>query len=72
MIGGDEGLIADLAAGVDGDIRLDLDHRFEGLRAFAARHGLTPGDSVTLMVRGAHGLPGDRARVTAPMMMAVG
>ena len=72
VIGGDEGLIADLAAGVDGDIRLDLDHRFEGLRAFAARHGLTPGDSVTLMVRGAHGLPGDRARVTAPMMMAVG
>jgi hypothetical protein len=72
VIDGDAGLIADLAAGLDGDVRVDLDHRFADLIAFARGAGLAPGDSVTLMVRGARELPGDRARVTLPMMMAVG
>ena len=72
VIGGDAGLLADLAAGLDGDVRLDLDHRLGDLVAFARGAGLAPADSVTLMVRGDRELPGDRARVTAPMMMAVG
>ena len=72
VIGGDAGLLADLAAGHDRVVRVDLDHRFGDLIAFARGAGLEPGNSVTLMVRGAPALPGDRARVTAPMMMAVG
>ena len=53
VIGGDAGLLADLAAGHDRDVRLDLDHRFGDLIAFARGAGLQPRDSVTLMVRGA-------------------
>ena len=72
VIGGGAALIADLAARAEGHVRLDLDHRFGDLRAFAAAQGLAAGDSVTLMVHGERELPGDRARVTTPMMMAVG
>ena len=72
VIGGDEGLLADVAAGIAGPVRLDLDHGHADLIAWAGRHGLAAGDSVTLMVHGDRALPGDRTRVIAPVMMAVG
>jgi GNAT superfamily N-acetyltransferase len=65
-------LIADLAAEVDGLARLDLDHRDDGLMAWAAERGVAPGDEVTLMVLGDRDLPGDRARLFLPLMLAVG
>lgn len=65
-------LIADLAAGVDGLARLDVDHRHDGLMAWAAERGVVPGDDVTLMVQGERDLPGDRARMFLPVMLAVG
>jgi hypothetical protein len=65
-------LVADLAAGVDGPVRLDVDHRHAGLLAWAAEHGVAPGDTVTFMVRGADALPGERRRLILPAMLAVG
>jgi GNAT superfamily N-acetyltransferase len=65
-------LIADLAAPVDGHVRLDIDNRDGGLLAWAAEHGVAPGDVVTLMVHGDRDLPGDRERLLLPLMLAVG
>jgi GNAT superfamily N-acetyltransferase len=65
-------LIADVAARVDGPVRLDLDDRHDGLREWAADHGVEPRDGVWLMVRGERELPGDRARLVLPMMLAAG
>jgi GNAT superfamily N-acetyltransferase len=65
-------LIADLAGEVDGPTRLDVDHRHGELMAWAAAQGVAPGDVTTLMVHGDRALPGDRARVFLPVMLAVG
>ena len=65
-------LIADLAARVDGHVRLDIDQRDGELLAWVARHGVAPGDVVTLMVQGDRELPGDRDRLLLPLMLAVG
>ena len=65
-------LIADLAARVDGHVRLDIDDRHDGLLAWAAEHGAAPGDVTAVMVHGDRELPGDRARLILPMMLALG
>jgi GNAT superfamily N-acetyltransferase len=65
-------LIADVAARIDGAIRLDLDHRHDGLLEWAAAHGVAPQDTTWLMVHGDRELPGDRARLILPVMLALG
>jgi hypothetical protein len=53
-------------------VRLDVDDRHDGLVEWAADHGVQPRDGVWLMVRGERELPGDRARLVLPMMLAAG
>jgi GNAT superfamily N-acetyltransferase len=65
-------LIADVAAGVDGPVRLELDERRHGLGSWAREHGLEPGDVNALMVHGDRPLPGDRARLIGPATLALG
>jgi GNAT superfamily N-acetyltransferase len=65
-------LIADVAARIDGAIRLDLDRRHDGLLEWAAAHGVAPQDTTWLMVHGDRELPGDRARLILPVMLALG
>jgi GNAT superfamily N-acetyltransferase len=63
-------LISDLAAGVEGPIRVDTPH--PALGAWLVEHGLVEQFTVDAMVHGATDLPGDRARLYAPMMQALG
>ncbi|MGN9910482.1 GNAT family N-acetyltransferase [Phytohabitans sp. LJ34] len=65
------GLIADLAAGVEGPIRLDLDDRHPELHGWAVERGLEPRTSTAVMALGGT-LPGDRGRWFVPMMQALG
>jgi GNAT superfamily N-acetyltransferase len=65
------GLIADLAAGVDGPTRLDLDDRHPELHGWAVRRGLELRTSTAVMTLGGP-LPGDRRRWFVPMMQALG
>jgi hypothetical protein len=66
-------LIAELAAGAHGTrIRLDVDHRNAELRTWASAHGIPPAFDTSLMVHGAHELPGDRRRLFLPVMQALG
>ncbi|BCB81935.1 GNAT family N-acetyltransferase [Phytohabitans flavus] len=64
-------LIADLAAGVEGPIRLDLDDRHPELHGWAVERGLEPRTSTVVMAYGGT-LPGDRRRWFVPMMQALG
>ncbi|WP_246273514.1 GNAT family N-acetyltransferase [Phytohabitans houttuyneae] len=64
-------LIADVAAGVDGPVRLDLDGRHPELHAWAVKRGLELRTSTAVMARGGP-LPGDRGRWFVPMMQALG
>lgn len=67
-----EVLISDLAAEVDGPVRLDLDGRHPELRAWASAHGVALRSSTTTMVRDGRQLPGDRSRWFAPLILALG
>jgi len=71
-VAGARALIADLAAPVDVPVRLDLDHRHDGLLPWAVARGVTPGEETTLMVLGDRPMPGDRDRLILPLMLAVG
>jgi GNAT superfamily N-acetyltransferase len=64
-------LIAGLAQGWSGPVRLDVLGRHPDLAAWALASGLTAGEETTLMVRGS-GLPGDRARLYCPVTVAIG
>jgi GNAT superfamily N-acetyltransferase len=66
-----QALIAELAAGVDGPIRLDLDARHEPLSSWAVTRGVTPTTRVAAM---AYGAPsgGQRERLFIPVMQALG
>jgi GNAT superfamily N-acetyltransferase len=64
-------LIADLAAGVDGPVRLDLDDRYPELHGWAVERGVVPRTSSVVMVLGGP-LPGDRRRWFIPVMQALG
>lgn len=65
------GLIADLAAGVEGPVRLDLDDRHPELFRWAVEQGLDLATSTVVMAHGGP-LPGDRRRWFVPMMQALG
>jgi GNAT superfamily N-acetyltransferase len=67
-----ETLIGDLAAPVEGPVRLDLDDRNPKLRGWATRHGVTPRSAEAVMVYGGGELPGDRDRWFVPVMQALG
>ncbi|MBC6446538.1 GNAT family N-acetyltransferase [Actinokineospora xionganensis] len=63
-------LIADLAEG--GRIRLDLDPRQPDLLAWGKENGLEVLFQATSMVLGGVPLPGDRTRLFAPLLQAIG
>lgn len=63
-------LINDLAVGAGSPIRIDVQH--PALSSWLADRGVEPRLPVHLMVRGATDLPGDRARLFAPIMQALG
>lgn len=64
-------LLADLCAGVTGPVRLDLVHSRPEQIAWARAHGLCAGSTTAVMIHGAD-LPGDRARLHTPLMVAMG
>jgi len=65
------GLFSDLARDTGGPARIDVDHRFPRLHEWAEAHGLEKRFQNAVMIHGAP-LPGDRARVFSPTMMALG
>jgi Acetyltransferase (GNAT) domain len=64
-------LIADVAAGVSGPDRLDLDELRPELGDWAAASGAEPAFETTIMVYGGD-LPGDSSRLFLPVMQALG
>jgi Acetyltransferase (GNAT) domain len=64
-------LIGELARAVDGPVRLDVDGRHPRLRAWLTEHGVPAVATTELMVRGGP-LPGDRDRLFAVLMHALG
>jgi GNAT superfamily N-acetyltransferase len=66
-------LITDLAADAGGRVRLDVDRAVPGLEAWALAQGMIPsGPAFPLMTVDGEPLPGDRARVFAPIGSALG
>jgi GNAT superfamily N-acetyltransferase len=65
-------LIADVASAIDAPVRLDLDHRHDGLREWARERGVTPSFDTSVMVHGDGELPGARERLVLPVMQALG
>jgi GNAT superfamily N-acetyltransferase len=65
-------LIADLAAAVDGPVRIDLDAGQARLGEWVTRHGLAVRAAEPVMVFGGRPLPGDRSRWFASLMQATG
>ena len=70
-LGGATALIAGLAEGWSGPVRIDVLGRHPDLAAWAQEGGLTAGEETALMVRGGD-LPGDRARLYCPVTVAIG
>jgi GNAT superfamily N-acetyltransferase len=64
-------LVEDLAAGIDGPIRLDLELDQRELAEWAMGLGVGKGSTTTVMVAG-DPLPGDRKRLFAPVTSASG
>ena len=64
-------LIGDLAAGIRGQIRLDLDPDRPELPAWAVRHGLQPAGLNAVMAYGDRPPPGDPARLFTPISIAL-
>lgn len=64
-------LISDLAAGVRGQVRLDLDPDRPELPAWAVRHGLRPAGLNAVMAYGDRPPPGDPARLFTPISIAL-
>lgn len=64
-------LISDLAAGIRGQVRLDLDPDRPELPAWAAGHGLKPAGLNAVMAYGRRPPPGDPARLFAPISIAL-
>ncbi len=64
-------LIGDLAAGLRGQVRLDLDPDRPELPAWAVRHGLQPAGLNAVMAYGARPPPGDPGRLFTPISIAL-
>jgi GNAT superfamily N-acetyltransferase len=64
-------LISDLAAGIRGQVRLDLDPDRPELPAWAIRHGLQPAGLNAVMAYGGRPPPGDPARLFTPISIAL-
>jgi hypothetical protein len=64
-------LIGDLAAGIRGQVRLDLDPDRPELPPWAVRHGLQPAGLNTVMAYGDRPPPGDPARLFTPISIAL-
>jgi ribosomal protein S18 acetylase RimI-like enzyme len=64
-------LIGDLAAGIRGQVRLDLDPDRPELPAWAVRHGLQPAGLNAVMAYGERPPPGDPARLFTPISIAL-
>jgi hypothetical protein len=64
-------LIGDLAAGIRGQVRLDLDPDGPELPAWAVRHGLQPAGLNAVMAYGDRPPPGDPARLFTPISIAL-
>ncbi|MGW5261271.1 GNAT family N-acetyltransferase [Microbispora sp. NPDC004025] len=65
-------LITDLARGADARIRIDLDHRRQALVSWIAGRGVPQSSTTSFMVHGGRALPGDRSRLVASFMSALG
>ena len=64
-------LIGDLAAGIRGQVRLDLDPDRPELPAWAVGHGLQPAGLNAVMAYGDRPPPGDPARLFTPISIAL-
>jgi GNAT superfamily N-acetyltransferase len=64
-------LITDLARGARGQVRLDLDPDRPELPAWAQARGLSPRSLNVVMAHGPWDPPGDRARIYAPISVAL-
>lgn len=64
-------LIADIATGADAEIRIDVLHSRPGLREWTTSVGIAPKFDGTYMVLDGAEMPGDAARVWAPVTQAV-
>jgi GNAT superfamily N-acetyltransferase len=64
-------LIGDLAAGIRGQVRVDLDPDRPELPAWAVRHGLQPAGLNAVMAYGDRPPPGDPARLFTPISIAL-
>lgn len=64
-------LLADIAATEEGTVRIDVLHSRSGLREWAIGHGIAPKFDGTYMVHEGRRLPGDPARLFAPINQAV-
>jgi hypothetical protein len=67
-----QALIEDLAAPAHGPVRIDLTHDRAELREWVTERGLEPIGDTWIMVHEGRTLPGDRARLWAPVMQALG
>ena len=65
-------LIAAVARGIDGPMRVDLDPDRRDIAAWAGAHGLAQTGETAFMVRGPWPPPGDRDRLYAPLTVALG
>ncbi|WP_405395136.1 GNAT family N-acetyltransferase [Microbispora hainanensis] len=65
-------LVIDLARRADGLVRIDADRSRPSLLRRLGERGLSEAFSTSFMVRGGRPMPGDRARMFAPMMLAMG
>ncbi|MEN3537965.1 GNAT family N-acetyltransferase [Microbispora sp. ZYX-F-249] len=65
-------LVTDLARNADGLVRLEVERTRPGLLAWLGERGVTQAFSTSFMVHGGRPLPGDRTRMFAPMMLAMG
>jgi len=65
-------LIDDLAGPAPGRVRIDLTHDRAELRDWVTKRGLEPIADTWVMVHEGRTLPGDRARLWAPVMQALG
>ncbi|OPG10640.1 GNAT family N-acetyltransferase [Microbispora sp. GKU 823] len=65
-------LVTDLARDADVRIRIDLHHRHQELISWFAGRGLAQASTTSFMVHGGRVLPGDRSRLVASFMSALG